>query len=50
MNWKRRTEEALAKQANEDEVRFPITLVFVNDMDETWQRILEIFMVSQALL
>lgn len=47
MNWKRRTEEALAKQAK---VRFSITLVFVNDMDETWQRILEIFMVSQALL
>lgn len=49
MNWKRRTEEALSKQTNEAEVMFSITLVFVNDMDETWQCILEIFVVSQAL-
>lgn len=50
MNWKRRTEETLAKQNNVTEVRFSITLVFMSDMDETWQFILEIVMLSQALL
>lgn len=29
---------------------FSITLVFMSDMDETWQCVLEIVMVTQAML